>query len=153
MCVPIVLMVWIACSSPPPKTNSPLSGTIGGTSFELLGSYAEARNGAIYVTLANTVSSCTSFLQPGASVLRVDVTLPQQSQTTGSYVIGSGASSPHVAVTWFSSATDGTLRQNSTILENGTVDLYSIDPELSGAIGVTGSGIMLLGIFSAPLCQ
>jgi hypothetical protein len=148
--MPVAILV--ACSSAPESKHGPLSGSIDGTSFEVLGSYAEARSGVLYVTLTNIAASCAAFPQPSASLLRLDLTLPPQAQGIGSFPLGSQETSPRLSATWFTDA-GGVLHQNSLIVETGTLELQAVDPAVAGSLAVTNARAAVSGGFGAEICR
>lgn len=147
----MIVVAAAACSGAPEPTNEPLSGSIDGTSFEVVGSYAEARGGVLYVTLANVAASCGAFPPPTASLLRVDLTLPPEVQRAGSFSLGSDAASPRLSLTSFSDA-GGVLHQNSSILETGSLEVRAVDAAISGSLAVTSARAALSGVFNAERC-
>jgi len=142
----------VACSGPPESSDDPLSGSINGTAFEPLGSYAETRNGVLYVTLTNIASSCGAPPQPATSLLRLDITMPPQTQTIGSFPLGSGDASPRASVTWFTDATSG-LHQNTVTIETGTLEIQNLGASAAGSLVVTNAKAALSGRFGAELCR
>jgi hypothetical protein len=141
-----------ACSHAPEHKNDPLSGSINGTSFDVIGSYAEVRNDVLYVTLVNTTSACGAFPQPTASLLRLDLTVPPQAQRIGSFPLGADEQSPRLAITSFTEA-NGMLRQNSSIIETGSLEVREIGTSLSGSLAITTSKAALSGVFSTEICR
>ena len=148
----MLVVTAVACSGGPERKQDPLSGSINGTSFEVLGSYAEARGGVLYVTLTNTASSCGAFPQPAASLLRADLTMPPQTQSIGSFPLGSGEGSPRLSVTWITD-TGGTLHQNSLIVEAGTLEVQGVGASVAGSLTVASTKAALSGVFGAERCR
>jgi hypothetical protein len=154
MRAPLVMLAAasVACSHSPEGKNDPLSGTINGTSFEVIGSYAEIRSDVLYVTLVNTASSCASFPQPTASLLRLDLIMPPQAQRVGSFPLGATDSSPRLSITWFTDA-NGMLHQNSSIIEAGILEVRDVGASIAGTLAITSSKAALSGAFGTEVCR
>jgi hypothetical protein len=142
----------VACSHSPANSNDPLSGSINGTTFEVLGSYAETRGGVLYVTLVNTAASCGAFPLPATSLLRLDITMPPPTQGIGSFSLGSSDASPRVSATWFTDA-GGLLHQNSATIVAGTLEVRGMAGAVTGSLAIASSKAALFGVFAADVCR
>lgn len=140
----------LSCGRSSETTSSPLSGTVGGSSFSLAGARTRTVDGNVVLTLVNVPANCQAPVAPSDGQISIDITLPKSMLTAGSYSIGSAGVT--AGVTKMTKSGTSPIAFDAIGLTSGTVNLQKVDKEVSGSLSTSNDRVSLNGVFNAPVC-
>lgn len=142
--------------------NKPLSGSVQGNSFTLVGGTAtwSKDHSRLNVMLADYATQCglaAPAPQNGRSYTEVGITFPAAKATSGTYAINTSAMADSqdvgVTVTTYASGEGGKIDQATTLIQSGNAQISQISSTtLAGGIALSQGATSLAGTFSVNVC-
>lgn len=130
-------------------SSGPLSGSIQGSPFKLVGARTNTVDGNTVITLVNVPAGCTSAVTPTDGLITIEVAIPAAMLAPGTYSIGGSITG---GVTKSTIPQGGSLKFSGTAFSSGSLVIQTVDGVIRGSLSVTGEGVSLDGSFNVPRC-
>lgn len=143
----VAVLVAASCGKSP--NTGPLSGSVKGTSFNLVGSRTERVDGNTAITLVNIAATCAASVTPTDGQISVDISIPTSMLVPGTYSVGSAVTA---GVTKMAKPNGGPVTFDATGFGSGTLIVRSVDTSIQGSVALSADGISLEGTFNVPVC-